>query len=429
MVSLIAATVITTASLTLSYRSALRGSGDALTLTALGVAVSLEATLSRMERGSGSLFSDLITEGRWEGLAFIALCDDRGRILLHSNTHLINRQIPDRQISEVFEQGTPLHTYATLGTGERVFILYFPVHLPEGRAVLKLALHSYPAEKVLREARTQAALICCITLALWGVAFFFIRAMKRSEEMEKTIAEREQMAVLGEMASTLAHEIRNPLGSIKGFAQYVMEQDQLKSRQYLDIIVTESQRLETLTEELLRYAKPEKTVPTACGILKLIEEVIQLNTTAASVQARLRIETSIPEDLTIITDRDKLKQILINILQNAREALNEYPEAALSERSDHAQCGAAETSALLSISAAHGDRGTITIIIQDNGPGMDSKTLGSALQPFFTTKTRGTGLGLAIVGKLVRTLQGSMELQSKQGWGTTVKITLPREMA
>ncbi|MBA4373936.1 MAG: hypothetical protein C0402_13890 [Thermodesulfovibrio sp.] len=427
VVALIAATLITAASVSLSYRSALQGSGDALKLMALGVAVSLEATLSRMEKGRETLFSDIITEGRWEGLAFIALCDQQGRTLLHSNVHLINRRMPDSQISQVAEKGTPLHDYTTLGTGERVFILYFPVHLPEGRAILKLALHTYPAEKILREARTQAALISFITLALWVMAFFFIRAMKRSERMEKTIAEREQMAVLGEMASILAHEIRNPLGSIKGFAQYVMEQDHLRSRQYLDIIVAESQRLETLTEDLLRYAKPEKTSPTVFGLLELAEEVMYLNRTAGPSSNRIRLTTDIPEGLTIKTDRDKLKQILINILQNAHDALSECSGFALSECSKTALDGHSETGALINISATEVARGNISIIIQDNGPGMDSKTLGSAMQPFFTTKTRGTGLGLAIVGKLIRALNGYIELQSEQGRGTTIKMTFPKE--
>jgi two-component system sensor histidine kinase HydH len=410
--ALIAGTVITTASVSLSYRSALRGSGDALKLMALGVAVSLEATLSRMEKGRETLFSDIITEGRWEGIAFIALCDNQGRTLLHSNTHLINRRMNDSQISRVSEKGTPLHDYATLGTGERVFVLYFPVHLPEGGAVLKLALHTYPAEKILREARTQAALIFFITLALWVMAFFFIRAMKRSERMEKRIADREQMAVLGEMASTLAHEIRNPLGSIKGFAQYVMEQDYQKSRQYLDIIVAESQRLEVLTEDLLRYAKPATDTPVIFGLPELVDEVVNLETPAGPSDKDIRWTIDVPRGLTIKTDRDKVKQILINLLRNSRDAVG--------ERSG--------TEGTISVSA-EAERGAVRIIIEDNGPGMGRKTLDSARQPFFTTKTKGTGLGLAIVEKLCRSLGGSLELRSEKGQGTTVRIHLPKVIA
>lgn len=413
VVALIAATAITTASVLLTYRSALQASEDSLKLMALGIAVSLETTLSRMEKDRETLFSDILSEGRWEGIAFIALSDHQGRTILHSNTHLINRRVHDSQIAQVAERGAPSNEYTTLGTGERVFVLYFPVHLPQSKAVLKLALHTYPAEKIIREARTQVALISFITLALWITAFFFIRAMKRSEKMEKMIAEREQMAVLGEMASTLAHEIRNPLGSIKGFAQYVMEQDHHKSRQYLDIIVAESQRLEVLTEDLLRYAKPEKETPAVFGLPELVEEVVHLERLAGPADNSIRWTTDMPAGLTIRTDRDKVKQILINLLQNSREAVAEHS-------------GGEGT---ISINAADVDRNNICIIIEDNGTGMDRKTRESAMQPFFTTKTKGTGLGLAIVGKLCRSLGGSLELRSEKGRGTTVRINLPKVIA
>ncbi len=413
VVALIAASAITTASVWMTYRSALQASEDSLKLMALGIAVSLETTLTRMEKGRETLFSDILTEGRWEGIAFIALADAQGRTLLHSNIHLIRKQITDRQISQVAAAGAPLHDYTTLGTGEKVFVLYFPVHLAQSRAILKLALHTYPAEKIIREARTQAALISFITLALWIIAFFFVRAMKRSDRMEKTIAEREQMALLGEMASTLAHEIRNPLGSIKGFAQYVMEQDHARSREYLDIIVAESQRLETLTEDLLRYAKPEKITPTLFDLPELADEVVQQGMTTGPAGSSSRIAIDIPRGMTLKTDRDKLKQILINLLQNAREAVAE-------------QVG---TEGTIRIAAADVSANNICIIVEDNGPGMDRKTLQNAMQPFFTTKTKGTGLGLAIVGKLSRNLGGSMELGSEKRKGTAVRINLPKVIA
>jgi len=412
IVVLIAATAITMVSVTLTYHSALQGSEDSLKLTAMGIAVGLEATLSRTEKGRESLFNEMISEGSWEGIAFIALCDDEGRTLLHSNKHLINRRLPDSQITAVSGKGTPLHDYATLGTGERVFILYFPVHLAEGRAVLKLALHTYPAEKIIREARTQVALISFITLALWLTAFFFIRGIKRSEKMEKLIAEREQLAVLGEMASTLAHEIRNPLGSIKGFAQYVLDQDQLKNRDHLNIIVAESQRLEVLTEDLLRYARPDNVTTTVFKLPELVDEVVQLANIAGPSANGIRWTIDIAGGLTLKTDRDKLKQVLINILDNSRNAPGE-------------QAGS-ETA--ISISADAPDRRNIRITIEDNGPGMDPRTRDDAFQPFFTTKTKGTGLGLAIVEKLVRALGGSVELWSEKGRGTAVRITLPKEI-
>ncbi len=413
VVALVAATLITTASVSLTYSNAVRAAEDSLRLTALGIAVSLEATLSRMERDRGTLFSDIITEGRWEGIAFIALCARDGRTLLHSNVNLINRRVPDSEIREVSEKGTPLQAYSTLGTGEKVFVLYFPVHLNESMAVLKLALHTYPAEKIIRLARTQAVLISAITLALWLIAYFFLRAIKRSEIMAEMMTKREQMAVLGEMASTLAHEIRNPLGSIKGFAQYLIENEHQPNRQHLDIIVAESQRLEVLTDDLLRYAKPERFESSIFELRELMDAVMGLETSARPSDNNIRWTVDIPGAFKVNTDKNKLKQILINILRNSLDALAETAGA----------------DAAINISAERSGHGTISIIVRDNGPGMDKQARDKAFQPFFTTKTKGTGLGLAIVEKLAKSLSGSVELKSEPQRGTTVEIIIPEGRA
>ena len=422
---LIAATVVTFSSITLNYRNALNAAENSLELMGLGIAVSLEATLSRMQHDRETLFTDIITGGQWEGIAFLALCDGQGLTLLHSNPNLRNRRIADPQIREVSSKGTPLHAYETLGTGEKVFLMYFPVHIPgeSGRSgasrqmVLKLALHTYPAEKIIRQAGTQAGLITLLLGGLWLTYYFLLKTMKHSDAMARVISEREKMAVLGEMASTLAHEIRNPLGSIKGFAQYVSEQSEAargnraRVKESLDTIVSESHRLELLTDDLLSYARQERVITSRFELGPLVHEVVSSPEPTGGRHCEFSCDVSIPEGLRMTTDRDKLKQILLNVLENATAALQ----------------GGKNINGRITIVAEPADSAAVRIRITDTGHGMDPETKKNAFQPFFTTRAKGTGLGLAIVKKLAESLGGRVELESDVKLGTTVSVVVPAE--
>ncbi|MFZ6007978.1 MAG: hypothetical protein ACOYU2_10045, partial [Nitrospirota bacterium] len=220
---LVFATVITLISAFLTYKNSRKAAEDSLNLQALGIAVSLETSLNNSDelRKQKNIFKEIITEGRWEGIAFIALYDKNGTTILHSNENLIGRQAQDGNLKKVIDKGIPFHTYITLGTDERVFVLDFPVHVRNSERILRLALHTNPVEGIVRQARLHVLGMFFIIAVLWVVGYFFIRASRHSDELRMKMAERERFAVIGEMASVLAHEIRNPLGSIKGFAQYL----------------------------------------------------------------------------------------------------------------------------------------------------------------------------------------------------------------
>ncbi|MBZ0155966.1 MAG: histidine kinase [Alphaproteobacteria bacterium] len=419
LIILVAATAVTVSGTLLQYRQIIGATEDSLKFQALGIAVSLEASLKGRDlppdATAGNVFRDIITEGRWEGIAFLALYDRRGTTLLHSNENLIGRRVEDPSIGSVAADGMPVYDSMTLGTGERVFILNFPVHIRKDERVLRLALHTYPAERVVRRAQLQMASIFAVLVILWIMSYFLLRAVKRSEELKRTMAERERLALLGEMSSVLAHEIRNPLGSIKGFAQFLLERGSAQREQesemtgeYLGVIVAESERLETLTEDLLLYAKPVEVRPQTLSLRELAEESIAFLHPSPASGNGVTVQHFIPPDLVITSDRDKLKQILLNVIQNAMDAVGED--------------GRVEVRA--GISDAPGGVGTV-ITVEDNGCGMAPALQARALSPFFTTKTRGTGLGLAIVEKLVQALGGSVEIRSEARKGTTVRIVLP----
>jgi two-component system sensor histidine kinase HydH len=424
---LLAASIIIVASAFFTFRNSTNAAADSLKLQSLGIAVSLEAYLKDSKellvRGNESkrnIFKEIITEGRWEGIAFIALYDRDGLTVLHSNENLIGRQVQDKVIKTVAETGNPVYSYTMLGTEERVFVLNSPFHIQSKELILRLALHTQNVEGIIRQARLQAIGMTAVLAVLWIVGYFLIIASKRSDELINKMAEKERLAVIGEMASVIAHEIRNPLGSIKGFAQYIREQNtehRAQDIEALDIIVSESHRLEALAEDLLLYAKPIEVKKQEVNIGEIVDEVIaSINKTDKA--AGVDIKTAIATDIKIISDKDKLKQILMNIIFNSLDAIKDKKqdtEESVSSR------GIIEIKAVL-------QKNSVVLLIKDDGCGMDKDTLDSAFKPFFTTKTRGTGLGLAIANKLIKSIGGAVELESEPNKGTIFKIKLPKNL-
>lgn len=193
------------------------------------------------------------------------------------------------------------------------------MHVQNAEKILRIALHTYYAEGIIREARLHGFGMLFITAVLWSIGLFLIRASRRSDELKIKMAEREGLAAIGEMASILAHEIRNPLGSIKGFARYLKEQiayNRIQDTDALDIIISESKRLEELTENLLMYSKPIEVKLEGFDLLNSVNEAVK----AIQNRNNVDINVYVPSGIKIRSDKAKLKQALINIIQNAADS-------------------------------------------------------------------------------------------------------------
>jgi two-component system sensor histidine kinase HydH len=249
--------------------------------------------------------------------------------------------------------------------------------------------------------------IAAVVVALWVLGAFFLRALRRAEELNERVARQERLAVLGEMAAVLAHEIRNPLGTIKGFAQYLGERHPpgTPDADSLTQIVGEAGRLERLTEDLLLYARPAELRLSEFGLAELARSTVAaVGERAASAGRQLRCTVTIPEDLTVLSDREKMGQILVNVIQNGADALREDGSMEVAGR----------------VEGEHA-----VIVVEDEGCGMDEETRRKAFDSFFTTKPKGTGLGLAIVARLVEVLRGTVSIESQVGRGSTVTLRIP----
>lgn len=365
-------------------------------MEALGITITLNSliqnlSMKKLQIEGSIIMSQILLDERWQGVAFLSLYDKEGKIILHSNPNLIGSKI--NGIEDLFNKETPYYHRVTLGTGEEVFLSDTKIDIKNNQYILRVALHLYPAEKLLRVSKIH---LIFISLSAFIVIFAGITTIFIFGKIEKMQIKMKELENLSILSRVLAHEIRNPLGSIKGFAQYLFKKiSDISLKEYLDIIIKESMRLERLTNELSVYANPENINLKEVNLKEIIHEVI-LPFMTQNEDIKFIMQT---DNIYVKTDIDKIKQILTNIIQNSIDALTDVKNKTVTVRTYKAN-------------------GKIKIEIEDNGIGMDEETLEKALEPFFTTKPKGTGLGLAIVERLCEVLKINLQIKSKKNKGT-----------
>ena len=222
---------------------------------------------------------------------------------------------------------------------------------------------------------------------------------------EDNLLENDKMALIGQLAAGIAHEIRNPLTSIKGFIQ-LMKSEPTKNDQYLEIIDQEIDRISSITNELMIFAKPNhlkfehhdlKVILRSC--ITLLEGV------AYQKQIRITLD-SCEEPVWVFCDKQKIKQVIINLIKNALESMEDPGIITITIR----KC-----------------EGQSVLSITDEGCGIPNELVEKLGQPFFTTKSNGNGLGLMMCYKIMEEHEGRIEVQSELGVGTTFYVFLPLE--
>jgi signal transduction histidine kinase len=232
------------------------------------------------------------------------------------------------------------------------------------------------------------------------------RSEARIQELHRHLLRSERLAALGELSSQVAHEIRNPLTAIGGFARSILRKMKPgdRDRDYIAIIVTETERLERILTEQLCFAKLSPPVFKVEDINKVLTETTSL--LAANIATKkAQVVTNLADDLPgLDIDADKIKQVFINILQNAVESIDEG--------------GRIEVS---SVRVA----GAVEIRVANDGPPIPREMLDRLFVPFATTKAGGSGLGLAIAYEIVYEHGGTISATSGDGAGTVFLVTLP----
>src|SRR3989338_4712065 len=245
------------------------------------------------------------------------------------------------------------------------------------------------------------------TLGLGGVMGFFI-ARKINEELVRSA----KMASLGQLSATVAHEIRNPLTSIK--MRLCSLRDQLKdnadSEEDMLIIDEEINRLEGIIKNFLDFARPPELKMEICDMSKILGSVINLVKSKAE-SSNIRIENKIEEPLPEIQiDKEQIRQVFLNIMLNAIEAM---PKGGIVE---------------LTADVDRNDKksnGKLKIQIKDTGQGIGPDLKSKLFEPFISTKEQGTGLGLFIASRITKLHKGDIHIDSEPGKGASVTVELP----
>jgi signal transduction histidine kinase len=235
-----------------------------------------------------------------------------------------------------------------------------------------------------------------------------------NSKLYERMRERDRLAALGEMAAGLAHEIRNPLGAIKGAAQCLEPRPRAgEEGEFLDVIVEEVNRLNGVVTQFLDYARPLKQSFGTVDLNEVVARTIRL--IQNEIPGRLALVVELGENLPAVEgDPEQLKQVLINLVQNAIQALGTAPGTI------RVRTRGPERFADLRAAGEF-----VEIDVADDGPGIPPEQQPNIFVPFFTTKQKGTGLGLAICQRLVKSHGGSISVQSKVGEGSTFIVRLP----
>jgi signal transduction histidine kinase len=269
-----------------------------------------------------------------------------------------------------------------------------------------------------------------------------------SSRVYAKMKERDRLAVLGQMAAGLAHEIRNPLGAIKGSAQLLAEPSpdgkeiDPGAREFVGIILEEVDRLDRVVGSVLDLARENPSAAAPIDVNAVVRRTLQVMdaewaTQNAADQANVAIdvEERLAEELPrVAVAPEQLRQVLMNLLRNASQAVSSGKggparRGRITIRTRlRARLAAAEDEGRWPKGAGGSPESFVVITVSDKGPGMAQGVLKNIFMPFFTTKEKGTGLGLAICQRIVQDIGGHIDVRTREGEGTSFDVVLPAAM-
>jgi two-component system sensor histidine kinase PilS (NtrC family) len=229
--------------------------------------------------------------------------------------------------------------------------------------------------------------------------------------LERGARIQQRLAAVGEMAAGIAHEIRNPLASMSGSIQVLRQELPLSDEQaqLMDIVLRESDRLNDTIKSFLAYARPQRVALARLDIRRVLEDTATLLRNSADVQDDHVVDVELPADpVSFEADENQIRQIIWNLATNGLRAMPSGGRLLLSAKTE-----------------TEGDQEALGITIRDEGCGIPPADLDTLFQPFHGSFEKGTGLGLAIVHRIVTDYNGSIQVSSTVGTGTTVRVRLP----
>jgi two-component system, sporulation sensor kinase E len=240
-------------------------------------------------------------------------------------------------------------------------------------------------------------------------AYVMFKDVTNLRSLEAQVQRSDRLAMIGQIAAGTAHEIRNPLTSIKGFLQIMKNSFQEKSMEkelnYIDVMLTEMNRINALVNEFLLLSKPKHIKFAEVDVSSVLRGILPIIENEAILHKVDVIYEAAPDMPQVIADQEMLKQVFLNIGKNGIEAMHEGGTLTITEKWDRKER-------------------RIHVDFHDTGPGIPSFLLDKIFDPFFTTKEEGTGLGLSVCQRIIHDFGGTIRVSSK-GFGTTFTVGIP----
>jgi PAS domain S-box-containing protein len=243
-----------------------------------------------------------------------------------------------------------------------------------------------------------------------GGMVILVRDITRLKRLSEEINQNKRLASLGQIASAIAHEIRNPLSSIRGLTQFLLQSSSEDNEQKSDlkVIIKEVDRLNELINQVLDFSRPKKLNFTCFSLAETIKELVNLlKSESREKEIQFQLFLDCPHQ-DIFADRDQIRRALMNVILNSIQAISTKGKITISLKS-----------------APYRGQEAVLISIKDSGTGISGEELAHIFDPFFTTRSQGTGLGLSIAYNIIEMHQGIIIVKSEEGKGTEVKIFIP----
>lgn len=372
----------------------------------------------------------MLEEMAWQpGVLWFAVTDEQGKVMAHSDPQRVGKtlyppeamralQVGEKErwrrvdtpepALELYRQFRPLD--AARGHHMRMMMRRDAVETPQ---VIFIAfdVREIDAEQA-RAQRNMVVMLCAAVLVMVATLlaqFWFRRYQRSRRQLQEATHRREKLVALGHLAAGVAHEIRNPLSSIKGLAKYFAERTPPGGEAYAlaQVMAKEADRLNRVVSELLELVRPAHLKWQPVDLNDVIAHSLQLVSQDAAGRAIQLRFTPQPSLRRIQADPDRLNQVLLNLYLNAIQAIGR--------------------DGLITVAVSDGGDGSVQLSVTDSGKGMTEEQQQAIFTPYFTTKADGTGLGLAVVQNIVEQHGGTIQVESSPGRGATFTLSLPVE--
>ena len=353
--------------------------------------------------------------GRQPDIDYVALLDNEFNIVAHTDPSRVGKREEDAFILTAGADGQSLARILRPDGQPPRYELVKPVRMNNSvLGFLKIGLSLAPAEAAWRKSLWSIVVLGLAILALgilgMGAIFYNQHShMREIKALEAEVSRQERLSQLGNLAATVAHEIRNPLNSISmGLqrlkAEFHPTQDENQYLRFIEIMRGEVQRLNAIVEEFLSLARPLDLKPAPVQVDELLQELTLLaenNADPAKVEIRIVTPPNLPP---LRADRNYLKQVLLNLTLNGIQAMPDGGTLTLEARTSGKN---------------------FLLTVADTGTGMAPEVLARIFEPYFTTKTNGSGLGLAIARRIVVAHGGTISVGSEADRGSQFRVSLP----